>query len=160
MSVYLGLDFKRENCCVLHSDFDFETIQKYIDSFDDTHFKHESTNWCGRDTVDRTLKLSHLKLTGRELILPKTLQFGGIDYDMGHEYGWTFSVSVLLEAEEDEQSIHCEKCDNCQNWIDDGEEYYKAYYLGKVINLCDRCCRGVKAMKCLKAVINNATGEN
>lgn len=155
MSVFIGLDFKRKNCCVLHSDFDFDFVQKHLDKFSDTDFKHSCTNWGGCDEVKRTLRIRELKLTGREILLPRPMKFAGTDFDMGGKEEWVFSVSCLLEAEHDFSSVHFCQCDNCQRWIDNGEWFYRVPYNGNYLNFCENCCRQVKAMPYVKTLRKN-----
>ena len=65
-------------------------------------FRHDSTNWNGCDDISRTLKLRNLRLTGREIILPRPIVFRGVDPDMGHHYNWTYPVSIIAETEMNE----------------------------------------------------------
>jgi len=157
MSVFIGLDFRRKNCCVLHCDFDFEFIQKHLDKFSATDFKHNCTNWGGCDEVERTLRESELKLTGREILLPRSMEFAGTDFDMGGKEEWVFSVSSLLEAEHDFSSAHFCQCDNCKKWIYNEDWFYTVPYNGNYLNFCEDCCRVVRAMPYLKALrtVNN-----
>lgn len=62
------------------------------------NFKHNSSNWGGRDDLERTLKLEKLKLTGQKIFLGKPIILKGEDYDMGHFYKWEFEVNTLLQC--------------------------------------------------------------
>ena len=145
--IYIGCNFKRDRCCVLYTHHSFEDIQRHSKALAVYDFKYESTDWNGNDEIKRTLKLKRLKLTGREILLPSSLTFSGADYDHGNKYSWSFQVATLLEAEHDGDTPHCHKCDNCQNWIDDGDWFYEAKFQGKVIHLCEYCCYHIQAMK-------------
>ena len=97
-NVYLGLDSTGEYCCILESHLSFNVIKNNIQDLEETDFNHSATNWSGKDDLDRTIKLRKITLTGRKVLLPHEMVFIGSDYDMGHEYGWKFTVSQIAET--------------------------------------------------------------
>ena len=94
--MYLGVS--GNEACVLESLVDFDTLNLYIADIESSDFVHGSTNWCGRDTVERTCKIYAFELTGRRIQLSKPIVFRGTDYDMGHQYGWEFRVDTICEV--------------------------------------------------------------
>lgn len=91
----LGVNGNGTKCCILncllpYSKLDFEHLEV-------SDFKHDSTNWCGCDDISRTIQLEQFELTGNSVKLKEPLVFRGVDYDMGHEYPWTFTVREICE---------------------------------------------------------------
>ena len=80
--IFLGIHESRKTTCILTCLLPFDQLDANDLSSQD--FRHHSTNWNGSDDISRTLKLSNLRLTGREIILPKPIVFRGVDPDMGH----------------------------------------------------------------------------
>lgn len=97
-NTFLGIDKNGQFCCLLMSFLDFDTIKSNLADLSEDDFAHGCTNWNGGDKIERTLNLCKLQLTGRSVWLPHVLEYVGSDYDMGHEYGWTFAVSVIAET--------------------------------------------------------------
>lgn len=95
---FLGVDDMGQ-CCLLYTLADFEMLSKHISEITASDFVNSSTNWCGRDDIDRTCKMRKLNLTGRVLQLDKTITYYGADYDCGHRYDWSFSFNRIMEVE-------------------------------------------------------------
>ena len=93
---YLGV--RGSAACILRSLVDFDTLNTHASEIESSDFVHDATNWGGSDTVERTCKLSGFKPTGRNIRLNTPIVFSGTDYDMGHEYGWTFQVDTICEV--------------------------------------------------------------
>lgn len=98
--VMLGVYSPGNTCCVLICLLPFDKLEP--DDLEPSDFRHYSTNWCGCDSIERTLELRHLSLTGREFKLKKPLQFHGEDHDCGHVYPWTMLVDTIKEVQVDE----------------------------------------------------------
>lgn len=94
----LGVDSKTNNCCKLSCLIPFNSLAP--SDIEASDFKHDATNWCGRDKIERTLGFLKMKQTGRKIILNEKITFRGVDYDMGHEYSWKFSIDEIHELEE------------------------------------------------------------
>ena len=69
-----------------------------LDKLESSDFTHKSTNWCGCDTIERTLALMKMKKTGRYYKLETPLIFMGNDCDCGHVYHWKFEVTEIWEV--------------------------------------------------------------
>lgn len=95
--IFLGIHESRKTACILTCLLPFDQLDANDLSSQD--FRHDSTNWNGCDDISRTLKLRNLRLTGREIILPKPIVFRDVDPDMGHHYNWTYPVSIIAETE-------------------------------------------------------------
>ena len=95
---YLGIGNNRESCCILESLADFDTLANNVPDIEESDFVHSSTNWNGNDLIERTCKMQSLHLTDRIIKLETPLVFTGFDYDMGHEYGWEFTVYYIHEV--------------------------------------------------------------
>lgn len=96
-NVYLGTN--GDMACILRSIADFDTLSEHAEEIESSDFIHGSTNWNGRDTIERTCELEGFNLTGRKISLSNPIRFYGTDYDMGHEYGWEFRVDTIYEVE-------------------------------------------------------------
>lgn len=94
---FLGMTADRKTACVLTCLLPFSELN--AESIDVHDFHHRATNWNGRDSVERTLSLQALRLTGREIKLKTPLVFYGQDSDMGHVHSWTYPVSIIAETE-------------------------------------------------------------
>ena len=95
---YLGVNGKE--CCVLSSLLPFDAL--IPEEIEQTDFNHSCTNWCGRDTIDRTLTfISEDYKIGRKIILPKEIRYKGFDSDWGRQYDWSFVVKEIWELYED-----------------------------------------------------------
>ena len=94
----LGVNSRTNECCVLYCLIPFENLVP--SELEKTDFTHESTNWCGRDEIERTLKIIKMKPTGKEIFLIRPIEFFGCDSDMGHSYSWTFKIDTIYELEE------------------------------------------------------------
>ncbi len=95
---YLGLS-KNGFCCILESLLTFHQIKEHVRELESSDFIHSSTDWCGCDDEDRTLRVLNLRKTGNDVVLPYPLSFTGVDDDMGHSYSWRFDVSEIVEVE-------------------------------------------------------------
>lgn len=93
---FLGVNTKTNKACVLSCLLDFDSLVGQ--ELEAKAFNHYSTNWCGRDDVDRTINLQGLTPTGRKLDLSPPMVFTGTDYDCDHNYNWHFSVNQLWEV--------------------------------------------------------------
>lgn len=93
--IILGVN--ENQCCLLYSHTPFECMNNSIIKY--VHFRHDCTNWCGKDTIERTLKLTGIKLTGNKLKLSEPLVFNGSDDDWGITRPWEFEVKELWEIE-------------------------------------------------------------
>lgn len=93
--IMLGVNSKTNQCCELHCLLSFDKlIGQQLEAND---FTHRATNWCGCDSIARTLSFSNTKRTGRKIVLNNTIVFNGSDFDMGHEYPWEFEVDEIHE---------------------------------------------------------------
>lgn len=95
----LGVYSPGNTCCILSCLLPFDELDP--DNLESSDFRHSSTNWCGCDSVDRTLAVEHLSLTGREIKLKKPLHFYGEDHDCGHIYPWSMSIDTIKEVKRD-----------------------------------------------------------
>lgn len=96
---YLGVSSGR--CCVLSSLASFDSLSEHRNEIEANDFVYEdATNWGGSDDIERTLRVKGIRQTGRKIVLPHSVLFSGTDYDMGHEYGWTFKVDEIWELKE------------------------------------------------------------
>lgn len=93
---FLGMNTADNKCCVLSCMIPFDKL--IPDELEASDFSHYSTNWGGRDDIERTLKLEGLQLTGKKILLKEPLAFSGEDHDSGFRYGWTISVDVIAET--------------------------------------------------------------
>lgn len=93
---FLGINSKSGKCCVLSCVVPFDKL--IPDLIEASDFSHSSTNWGGRDDIERTLKLEGLQLTGNKILLKEPLRYTGTDYDHGHCYGWNFFVDAIAET--------------------------------------------------------------
>lgn len=94
----LGVDLDRKKCCVLKCLLSFNDLIN--DELEASDFTHESTNWCGCDDIERTLKLRNYKPTGCYRISKHPIIFNGHDSDMGNFHSWSFCVNEIWELEE------------------------------------------------------------
>ena len=93
--VMLGVNSKTNQCCELHCLLSFDKlIDQQLEASD---FKHSATNWCGCDSITRTLSFSNMNQTGRKIVLDDNIVFSGSDFDMGHEYPWKFEIDEIHE---------------------------------------------------------------
>ena len=99
MTKHMMLGVNENYCCVLYCLFSFDDLE--LDKLESSDFTHKSTNWCGRDTVERTLTLMKMKKTGRYYKLETPLIFMGNDCDCGHVYPWEFEVTEIWEVTND-----------------------------------------------------------
>ena len=97
--VYVGL--RGNMACMLESIADFDYLESHSAELEESDFVHSSTNWHGCDTLERLLSLNNLHVTGRALMPGRPLVFCGVDYDHGHEDGWSFRVNMIHEAYRD-----------------------------------------------------------
>lgn len=96
----IGLNDNMKSACILSVEgIDWDWLQENANIAHLINFRHKCTNWSGRDTLDSTLKKGEFSLTGEEIHLEKPIVFTGVDYDMGHEYGWVFNVHWLMRCE-------------------------------------------------------------
>lgn len=86
-------------CCILFTRDSFEELQAKKDILNNTSFIHDTTSWCGCDSIDRTCEIRKLHPTGRVLQLDKAITYHGTDYDCGHHYDWSFSFNKIMEVE-------------------------------------------------------------
>ena len=97
MKKHIMLGVNGNNCCKLSCMLPFDQLAPA--EIEESDFTHGSTNWCGKDDIERTLSLIKMKQTGRKIILKNPIVFHGKDYDWGHEYPWTFHVKEIHELE-------------------------------------------------------------
>ena len=95
--IFLGVK-NGKKCCILNCLLPFDELNKNIDELESSDFEHESTDWCGCDDIERTLKIRNLTLTDRKLTLNKPITFEGYDSDMDHQYHWHFSINEIYEV--------------------------------------------------------------
>ena len=93
---FLGLNTADNKCCVLSCMIPFDDLVP--DELEASDFSHSTTGWCGRDKIERTLKLEGLQFTGKKILLKEPLAFFGEDHDSGFRYGWTFFVDAIAET--------------------------------------------------------------
>ena len=96
-NVFIGITASGK-ACILSSIATFDSLVKNANDVEASDFVHSSTNWGGKDSLERTLSLEHLSLTGRELSLPRPIVFTGSDYDSGHNYDWQCNVVKIAET--------------------------------------------------------------
>lgn len=100
---FLGVNTKTNRVCILNCLCDFDELNKENSKVNGNikseYFIHRSTNWAGRDDMDRTLKIEGIKPTGRKINLAKPITFEGSDYDCGHNYSWRFTINQIWEVE-------------------------------------------------------------
>ena len=70
---FLGMNTADNKCCVLSCMIPFDKL--IPDELEASNFSHYSTNWGGRDDIERTLKLEGLQLTGKKILLKEPLAF-------------------------------------------------------------------------------------
>lgn len=90
------LGVRGSQCCVLTCLLPFEKL--IGEKLSRSDFNHYSTDWNGRDDIERTLSIEKLKPTGRKIELEKPIYFRGYDTDMGHRYDWSFPVLEIWEV--------------------------------------------------------------
>ena len=93
--VALGVDSKTGKCCIIKSKATYDMLKENYDLY---KVEYDSTNWSGRDDVERTLGLRNIKLTDKSFNHKETVS--GTDYDHGHDYPWTFKFDIVYEVEE------------------------------------------------------------
>ena len=93
--VALGVNSKTGKCCIIKSNASYEMLKENYDLY---KVEYDSTNWSGRDDVERTLGLRNIKLTDKSFNHKETVS--GTDYDHGHDYPWTFKFDIVYEVEE------------------------------------------------------------
>ena len=93
--VALGINSKTGKCCIIKSNASYDMLKENYDLY---KVEYDSTNWSGRDDVERTLELRKIKLTDKSFNHKETVS--GIDYDHGHDYPWTFKFDIVYEVEE------------------------------------------------------------
>lgn len=96
MTKHAMLGVNGNYCCILHCLLPFDELD--LDKLESSDFTCDSTNWNGRDTIERTLALMELKKTGRKYELKRPLVYMGNDYDCGHVYHWKFEVTEIWEV--------------------------------------------------------------
>lgn len=95
----IGLNEDMKYACILSvGGIDWEWLKANSHIAHIINFRHSCTSWGGRDTLDDTLKSKRLSLTGEEIRLEKPITLHGNDYDMGHNYSWSFDVHYLLRC--------------------------------------------------------------
>lgn len=94
-NLFLGIDKSGEYCCLLYTLASFETIKENAAELDESDFVHDATNWSGCDELERTMQIKGIEPHGRPFYLPHSLEFSGEDFDMGHRYGWSFTVCKI-----------------------------------------------------------------
>lgn len=99
---FLGVDHLGQ-CCLLYTLADFNMLSEHVNEIAASDFVNTSTNWYGRDDIDRTCKIEKLELTGRVLQLNKVITYYGSDYDCGHNYPWEFSFYKIVEVRHKEE---------------------------------------------------------
>ena len=93
--VALGVNSKTGKCCIIKSKATYDMLKENYDLY---KVEYDSTNWSGRDDVERTLELRKIKLTDKSFNHKETVR--GTDYDHGHDYPWTFKFDIVYEVEE------------------------------------------------------------
>ena len=93
--VALGVNSKTGKCCIIKSKATYDMLKENYDLY---KVEYDSTNWSGRDDVERTLELRKIKLTDKSFNHKETVS--GTDYDHGHDYPWTFKFDIVYEVEE------------------------------------------------------------
>ena len=93
--VALGVNSKTGKCCIIKSNATYDMLKENYDLY---KVEYDSTNWSGRDDVERTLELRKIKLTDKSFNHKETVS--GTDYDHGHDYPWTFKFDIVYEVEE------------------------------------------------------------
>lgn len=96
MKKHVMLGVTGNQCCLLISLLSFSSLTP--EEVEASDFIHDSTNWCGCDSIERTLKLKKLVATGNKITLPHHITFHGYDEDWGHTYPWEFRVNEIHEV--------------------------------------------------------------
>ena len=96
MTKHTMLGVNGNYCCILHCLLPFDELD--LDKLESSDFTCDSTNWNGRDTIERTLTLMELKKTGRKYELKSPFVYIGNDCDCGHMYPWKFEVTEIWEV--------------------------------------------------------------
>ena len=136
---FLGLSSSMDECCVLRSYLNFSQLKaEKVISHD--MFNASSTNWGGKDSVSRTLKIEKLRIIGTQYILPKPITFSGVDYDHGCAQEWDFTVSMIIQVERmsDEDAVVCE-CSGCGGQILSGDNVCRVNYQNNKLYFCEEC---------------------
>ena len=94
-TVALGVNSKTGKCCIIKSKATYDMLKENYDLY---KVEYDSTNWSGRDDVERTLELRKIKLTDKSFNHKETVS--GTDYDHGHDYPWTVKFDIVYEVEE------------------------------------------------------------
>ena len=94
-TVALGVNSKTGKCCIIKSKATYDMLKENYDLY---KVEYDSTNWSGRDDVERTLGLRNIKLTDKSFNHKETVS--GTDYDHGHDYPWTFKFDIVYEVED------------------------------------------------------------
>lgn len=96
--IMLGVDPIRQYCCILKCLLPFSALKP--DEIEASDFSYTCTNWGGADRIQRTLDIEHLTRTGRVIRLNNPIQFSGVDFDMGHQYPFSFEFTEIHETQE------------------------------------------------------------
>ena len=97
MKKYKYLGVNGNYCCILTTFVSFDIISEEINNIAASDFKHDSTDWCGQDKIERTIRLKNFCI-GRKIKLNRPITFHGTDYDMGHSYSWHFTIKEIWEV--------------------------------------------------------------
>lgn len=95
MKNYTFLGVSNNRCCILSCLLPFNRLVP--DEIESSDFDHDCTDWCGSDSIDRTLKILKKAPTGKKIKLSKPIFFTGSDYDCGIYYPWKFEVDEIWE---------------------------------------------------------------
>lgn len=86
--------------CKLDSAYDFNQLKENTDQIERQDFIHDSSNWSGCDDVDRALKIFKVKMTSDHIHLNTPIEISGCDYDCGHSYPWSITITDIYNTEE------------------------------------------------------------
>ena len=119
------------DCCLIYSKVcllpsDDKEKNKAIIKKTKSKLKFYATNWCGRDTYERTKRLKGLEMTGKGIVLDQPLVYEDEDCDCGYTYPFRNEWNVLYEAE---SAVSFEDNDNqccCFGVNDDGSVFFIA----------------------------------
>jgi len=97
MKKHTMLGVNKNECCILTCLIPFNNLAP--NEIEASDFVHRSTNWNGRDKIERTLDVVQMKQTGNVIVLDSPIVFRGADKDWGHTYRWSFEVNEIHELE-------------------------------------------------------------
>lgn len=84
-----------QECCILSCLIPFNQLD--FNNIKSSDFVHGATNWCGFDSIKRTIELMQIEFTGNKQKLSFPITFIGEDFDHGKYYPWEFTINEIWE---------------------------------------------------------------